>query len=667
MAKRPYNPKRSYRPELDVRAWDDIAELLGDSEPHGLFWPLVGPRRSGKTWALHGVAARLDAPAQLLRLDQQPELGSDLAARPIVLVDEPGRHLFTPGEVGRGRARAPDRGRIGQFLTWCRRLRQDRRQLLVAMTPAEWAALCLVGRENALVSERDLQPHLAPLRLDQAVAVARGDAEAEALLRRIAARSPDWLRNPYLVWHLLDRAQQEGRLRAAAHAELDALFASASAAANATGSDNYTHMVLYEGLAAPHQEALRLVTRGRAGEAEPAALAILRTSGLIGRAEGDPDGAREGIRDPLLAAHLPPPLRIHHISDLHAGPKTALRVNQAQVGPTPTKLAEGAGQGSVRESYREHVAQLRQRGDGPHLIVASGDLTETGRPEEYAEARALLEALAALASPHPDLAADAPRVLVVGGNHDVDWQQTRGADGARARHLPFARELDGFPRPPLEEPPERRKLATVTYADAGLEVILLGSAEFGGEIDELLVELLDDLRAKVLADAEPSPAGRAPDELQRLRDRLSRLDPGLVHNEDLSRLRGRPKVQPLRIAVLHHPVSPLPATTDVAPYAGLINAGAVKDALFEAGVDLVLHGHMHSAWLAEERWVGRARPLRIAAAPSLSSRLIHEAHGYNEILLYREGDDHFQLEVRAIARSGESWSESAALAPFPAP
>ena len=49
---RPYNPKMSYKPELDVRAWGDVAELLADSDPHGLFWPLVGPRRSGKTWAL---------------------------------------------------------------------------------------------------------------------------------------------------------------------------------------------------------------------------------------------------------------------------------------------------------------------------------------------------------------------------------------------------------------------------------------------------------------------------------------------------------------------------------------------------------------------------------------------------------------------------------------
>ncbi|MCA9663509.1 MAG: metallophosphoesterase, partial [Myxococcales bacterium] len=261
--------------------------------------------------------------------------------------------------------------------------------------------------------------------------------------------------------------------------------------------------------------------------------------------------------------------------------------------------------------------------------------------------------------------ADAPRVLVVGGNHDVDWQQTRGADGARKRHLAFAREFHGFPRPRLEESPDERELVTVTYNEAGLEVILLGSAEFGGEIDELLIGLIDALRAKIVDSGDPGPDGRSPEELQRLRDRLSRLDPGLVHNEDLSRLRGRAKKQPLRIAVLHHPVSPLPATTDVAPYSGLINAGAVKSALLDAGVDLVLHGHMHSAWLAEERWADRDRTLRIAAAPSLSSRLVHEAHGYNEILLYREGDDDFSVEVRAYARTGDSWAvKEAKLGPF---
>ena len=294
---RPYNPKRSYKPELDVRAWGDVAELLADSDPHGLFWPLVGPRRSGKTWALKGVQHVLGkARARVVDLNRHAhgDLGKHRVDRDLLLLDEPGRLLFRAQAVGRA-AREADRDGIRRFFAWCQELRDDDRRLLIAMTPAEWGALCLVGRGDGRISDKDLQPHLAPLRPEQALAIARDD-DAAALLRRVEARAPDWLRNPYLVWHLLDRAQQLDLLQATSDAELDALFALAAAQANAIGNDNYTHMVLYEGLAAAHQEALRLVARGRADEAEPAALELLRTSGLIGRADEGSDLAREGIR-----------------------------------------------------------------------------------------------------------------------------------------------------------------------------------------------------------------------------------------------------------------------------------------------------------------------------------------------------------------------------------
>ncbi|MCA9694150.1 MAG: hypothetical protein KC636_31480, partial [Myxococcales bacterium] len=55
-----FNPQRSYRRDRDVRDWAELRDLVIDSDPRGLFWPLVGTRRSGKTWALRGVAALLD-------------------------------------------------------------------------------------------------------------------------------------------------------------------------------------------------------------------------------------------------------------------------------------------------------------------------------------------------------------------------------------------------------------------------------------------------------------------------------------------------------------------------------------------------------------------------------------------------------------------------------
>jgi len=676
---RPYNPTQSYRPELDVRAWDDLAELIAGSDPDGLLWPLVGPRRSGKTWALRGLLHDLGVDrAEYIDLGRRRDLKTIRPEREVLLIDEPGKFLFAAGEVGRGRPRSPQPERIDEFFRWCERSREHHR-LLIAMTPAEWSALCIVGRAERRVSDKDLQPHLRPLSLAQARKIAR-DERARALLAQVAAQDPDWLRNPFLVWLLLDAADLSGQLQRELEAlDLDALLDAVRDRANGQGTANYVQMVLYEGLGELHQDALRAVARGDQQRADPDALELLRAAGLVGT-RGAP--RPETIRDPIVAAHLPPPLRIHHISDLHAGPKSSPRVNQGGLGPVADRLSEGAGRGTIRDSYREHVEQRAALGLGPHLVIVSGDLSETGRDEEYAEIRTLLRSLTI--SAHPDLDPASPRILLVGGNHDVDWSKTRGEAGARDRHRRFAAAFDDFPRPRLEDPPETRPLTTVAYLDAGIEVALLGSAEFGGEIDELLVELIDTLQ-RTLADAPLSSTGgtlatvaaqyaghaaepgRDPEALAKLRDRLSRLDPGLVHRDDLSRLRAHPWRAPVRIAVLHHPLSPIPTTTDIAPYAGLINAGAVKDAMLASGVTLALHGHMHSSFLAVEHWAGRPQPLRIAAAPSLSSRETSEHHGYNELLVYREGDS-YELEVRAIARVGETWSVSGKrIEPFTVP
>jgi len=164
-------------------------------------------------------------------------------------------------------------------------------------------------------------------------------------------------------------------------------------------------------------------------------------------------------------------------------------------------------------------------------------------------------------------------------------------------------------------------------------VLLLGSAEFGGEIDDQrdpdrqqLLERINQLRQTIATAADQA-------EIDTALLRLERIDPGLVHAADLQRVQQHRWHMPIRIAVLHHPVSPLPVSLEVSRYGGLLNAGQVKDALLGCGFCLVLHGHLHSGWLAAERWPARHgdRTLHIAAAPSLGSREIQEHNGYNEI------------------------------------
>jgi predicted phosphodiesterase len=45
----------------------------------------------------------------------------------------------------------------------------------------------------------------------------------------------------------------------------------------------------------------------------------------------------------------------------------------------------------------------------------------------------------------------------------------------------------------------------------------------------------------------------------------------------------------------------MPIPVEIAPFAGVLNAGQVLGACFEADVDLVLHGHVHKPWFSEQR------------------------------------------------------------------
>lgn len=91
------------------------------------------------------------------------------------------------------------------------------------------------------------------------------------------------------------------------------------------------------------------------------------------------------------------PLNIVHISDLHFGSRSA----------TETLAGEA--------NLDIFASALRKAMDGtPHIIAITGDVSNTGHPEEYAEAHIWLERLCAeLEFPFPT-----QRILLVPGNHD---------------------------------------------------------------------------------------------------------------------------------------------------------------------------------------------------------------------------------------------------------
>jgi 3',5'-cyclic AMP phosphodiesterase CpdA len=189
--------------------------------------------------------------------------------------------------------------------------------------------------------------------------------------------------------------------------------------------------------------------------------------------------------------------RIAHISDLHFPAKAAEQV---------TALGRS-------------IAETK-----PDLIVVSGDLTRSGREEEFCQAKTFLDSLPA-------------RKLVIPGNHDIP------VPGIWARlHAPFARFHSYFPGPALLETPD--VLIVGMNTAVGLQPGLDWS--LGYIVPERLSEAVSTLSAQ----------------------RGNRL--GIVG--------------------CHHPFHQHPLD----PVRSRTHGGtAAFDRLSAAGMDLLLHGHLH--------------------------------------------------------------------------
>lgn len=628
-----YRINTPYVLALDIRRDDDRLDHVSELPPAGVVWLLLAPRRGRKTWTLRGLENRFNKSRNALYIDLSTDTNNRFHQHfergSIVLLDEPLTNL-------------DPRSRASNFLQRCAELYALGVRVVLALTPREYQLLLAVDKKK-LVSI-DALLNIPPLSRQEADTLAGTDTEAKQL---VATAGADWYRSAYRLVLLFETNVSHRATDGSPLSHRDLLRTVIQSCE--MGNVKYFENVVKRGLSEQQQETLLDVVTHGVTSVSPTITETLELAHLI---EKHPDEGGYRIADPILAWHLAP-LRIHHISDIHVGPKSAESIDAKEAG----LLADAMDRGAVREGYLSHVRKLKNAGRAPHLLVISGDVVEWATEAQYREARRFLDELHPYLDAHPLLDAADPRLLLVGGNHDVDWSQTRGGP-IQMRHQRFAHAFSGYPHPHLEEPPERRCLRVVSYPDLGLEILLLGSSEFGGEIEEDRERWqLQKEMAKLPRD--PSKQDRA--KAEELATQAARIDPGLVHSRDLDRVGEHRFRQPIRIAVLHHPLSPLPST-EVTRWAGLLNAGAVKQTLFGAGISLVLHGHVHAGFFAEERWPGRhdGRALRIAAAPSLGSREIAENNGFNEIEIRRDRDgdgrQSHRIVVRRWVREGErSW------------
>lgn len=640
-----FRPSRSYDPNLDIRfrgthvpQW--ARPLVDRHEPNDACWLVVMPRRSGKSWLAGAVRrARPEGRTRLVDVRQENDvrragltcLTGAKAPRPqlggadMVLVDEPA--------LGPAAGPARDPATLAAGLG---RLREQGVVPVVFATPAEHELL--VPHLGADAPKDVLS--CPPVTDEEAACMAaRAPDWAPAVVDLLRAERPGWLLTPFLLELALQTAESEPDLRT------DPAALSRRAGEEAAFPHLYIEQWFHNGLSAGHRAALRRERWRGAGHSFDSDARDAQTMKLLAPVAGDP----------VLAHHLPEVLRVHHVSDLHFGGAHRTNVDQKDRTQVGSALARLTGDGSPLGGYLEHVRQLAEQHRAPHLVIVSGDLVDRPVAENGREALAWLERLAPLLADHPDLRADDPRVLLVGGNHDVSWDRCLD-ERPGARHEWFAETFRAYPHPDLDRAEHTARRLYVRYADACLRVALLGSAESGGE--PARNEDRDRVR-ELVAELARSDDGARVGELMA---RLERYDPGVVAHPVLGRLKREPGC--VNLAVVHHPLSPVPAV-EVAPYAGVVNAGQAKAALAEAHTALVLHGHTHLAFLASERLIDPdgARPwtTRVAGAPALASVHSNEENGYNEVCVAREGEDH-SLAVRTVRWRNGQWKPGQAIA-----
>lgn len=302
-----------------------------------------------------------------------------------------------------------------------------------------------------------------------------------------------------------------------------------------------------------------------------------------------------------------------HLSDLHltgAGSDVPTADHKAKVIPLHDA---GTKKKLLMSSLRGLDESLRASGELLDAIIITGDVTNGGVLEGYAELTEVLEALGVSLPPRG-------RVLIVPGNHDVDRKATGDERFAGLRALRAEGYLVGW----LSESELATEPAPVlTAADQSYVVVGLNSAIYSGSqlyTEGGLSEHIDKLRKR----AERDPAIRALIDAWTARGSADIARMSDSELQEARRLLGAASsTSPLRIVGLHHQVLPVGTAEEIKSFEGILNLGHFRRWLAVNEVDLVLHGHKHNRAVLRDRidsgGAHAAHDLTVLSAPSIST------------------------------------------------
>jgi 3',5'-cyclic AMP phosphodiesterase CpdA len=271
------------------------------------------------------------------------------------------------------------------------------------------------------------------------------------------------------------------------------------------------------------------------------------------------------------------PIRLLHISDLHF--RSAPTLHDAPDFKVPPRELEDLLVTPDRAETFIRMATEIFRDNTPDAIIVSGDIVDKGGadrpangPGEFTRATKFLMDLAA------NLHLDPAKVLVVPGNHDIDWT-TEGPE----RFTNYLSAVEQFTSPHhLRHHTLAPISVTLTKGKIEVEVTLLASP----------------LQSGVRAPWEQNIRQSVSDQLEDANlatDRYANVaDIAVLGSEQRDYIVNQRERLPdgVKIAVLHHHL--LPHTQiEFTPFEAVVDAGATIDSLINGRFDLALSGHKH--------------------------------------------------------------------------
>jgi len=384
----------------------------------------------------------------------------------------------------------------------------------------------------------------------------------------------------------------------------------------------------------------------------------------------------DNARDVPLAPSVSESITILHLSDLHLG-AGELREEDAK---TTIPKAD-------RRKFVERLGEyLRALSQPPHLVCVTGDITNRGDRDGFADFLTWVEPLI-----DGGFLPQQERFLITAGNHDVK----RMAKDEQDRFADFYRLARAFPHayvpghdPVLPTVPQFDRTCAVsggiTTRQAFGKVDVLSSAPYLYDRDARLfvfafnsslacgvypsesTAILNEIdRALELADAG-SPLKRKLEELRARAANDLLVDAGLVGDEQLQYFErlmrtvrsalGKDWRQVTKVALLHHHVNPIwRQQLELKPFEMIIDAAQVKETLTEFGFDVVLHGHKHQNGVSVDTTV-------VPASDGRSHDPIGIVSG-GTVCGYPALNDHQTFKILMLNRAG--LRESAAIEEYP--